>query len=272
MQFSLSIRFVLSALLLAPLGLAAPAATDDLAVRPVGDVLVKRLDTGTYCGQWDSVTTTYYILYLDQWGKDNASSGSACASLTSESGTSLGWKTNWTWSGGSGVKSYTNINAKTNLNKQLSAISSIKSTWNWSQSSSGSIVANIAYDLFTSSTSGGSNEYEIMIWLANYNAGPISYTYGSDGKPTPVASNISLAGKTWNLYYGSNGSNLVYSFLTSDGSTVTSFNGDINLFFKYLTSNRGLSTSQYLTTAQGGTEATEGTATLTSSAFSIVIT
>jgi len=96
------------------------------------------------------------------------------------------------------VKSYTNINANLGLNKRLSAISSIPSTWTWSQTAtSGSLVAAIAYDLFTSATSGGSNAYEIMIWLANYNAGPISYNYGSDGKPVAVASNLSLAGKTW---------------------------------------------------------------------------
>ena len=28
----------------------------------------------------------------------------------------------------------------------------------------------MAYDIFTSSTSGGKSEYEIMVWLANYNA------------------------------------------------------------------------------------------------------
>jgi xyloglucan-specific endo-beta-1,4-glucanase len=129
------------------------------------------------------------------------------------------------------VKTYTNINVNNGLNKKLSAIGSIQSSWSWSQSSSGTLVANIAYDLFTSATSGGSNAYEIMIWLANYNAGPISYTWGSDGKPVPVKSNVSLAGRTWNLYYGSNGANLVYSFLPTSG-TVTSFSGDLNLFLK----------------------------------------
>ncbi|KAF8906906.1 glycoside hydrolase family 12 protein [Mucidula mucida] len=247
---------IISAALLIPFISAAPPAE-----------LAKRQDTG----QWDSVNLDDYILYLDQWGKDNANSGQACASITSVSGSSVAWTTTWTWSGGSGVKSYTNINAKNNINKQLSAISSIKSTWAWSQSTSGSIVSNIAYDLFTSSSSGGSNEYEIMVWLDNQNAGPISYTYGSDGNPTPIVSNLSIAGKTWNLYYGSNGANLVYSFLTSDKSAVTNFSGDLFAFFKYLTTSQGLSTSQYLTTAQGGTEATSGSATLTSSAFSIVI-
>ena len=45
-----------------------------------------------------------------------------------------------------------------------------QSIWNWSYSYSGTIVANVAYDIFTSSSSGGTSEYEIMVWLANYNA------------------------------------------------------------------------------------------------------
>jgi xyloglucan-specific endo-beta-1,4-glucanase len=61
-------------------------------------------------------------------------------------------------------------------------------------------VADVAYDLFTSATAGGSNAYEIMIWMANYNAGPISYTYDASGKPTPVASNLSIGGKTWYVF------------------------------------------------------------------------
>ena len=61
----------------------------------------------------------------------------------------------------------------------------------------GSVVTNVAYDLFTSSSPNGKEENEIMIWLANYNAGPISSVYNSDGTPRPVASNVSLAGRTW---------------------------------------------------------------------------
>jgi xyloglucan-specific endo-beta-1,4-glucanase len=169
------------------------------------------------------------------------------------------------------VKSFSNIQLNQGLNKQLSAINSIQSTWKWSQTTSGSVVADVAYDLFTSNTAGGSNVNEIMIWLANIDAGPISATYGSNGQPTPVASNLSLAGQTWNLYFGSNGSNNVYSFLPASGSSITSFSGDINLFLKYLTANEGVSTSQYLITAQAGTEPTSGSATLTTSAYSMVI-
>ncbi|KAF8994059.1 glycoside hydrolase family 12 protein [Cyathus striatus] len=228
-------------------------------------------DTSSHCGQWDTVTAGQYSLLLDQWGKDGASSGSDCASLTSLSGTTIAWKSTWTWTGGNGVKSFTNIQLNSGLNKQLSAIKSIPATWKWSQSTSGTVVADVAYDLFTSTTVGGSNVNEIMIWLANFNAGPISSAYNSDGTPKAVASSISLAGHTWNLYTGSNGANNVYSFLPSNGASITSFSGDLNVFLKYLTSSQGVSTSQYLNTAQGGTEATSGSATLTNSAFSLVI-
>jgi len=229
----------------------------------------RRVDTSTHCGQFDSVVATPYTLFLDQWGAAGATSGSDCAHITSLSGNTIAWTTTWTWTGGNGVKSFTNINANNGLNKQLSAISSIQSTWVWSQSTS-SVVADVAYDMFTSTTSGGAAANEIMIWLANFNAGPISFVFNSAGQAVPIVSNLSLGGHTWNLYEGSNGANTVWSFLPTSG-TITSFSTDVNAFLKYLTTNRGLSSAQFLTTVQGGTEATSGSATLTSSQFSVVI-
>ncbi|KAJ7778277.1 glycoside hydrolase family 12 protein [Mycena metata] len=246
-------------LLLVPFVASAPT---DVAERATA------IDTSSHCGQFDSVVAGSYTLFLDQWGAAGASSGSDCANFVSLTGTTVSWKTVWTWTSGSstGVKSFTNINLNTNLNKQLSAIST---TWTWSQSTS-SVVADVAYDIFTSNTAAGAAVNEIMVWLANFNAGPISATFNSAGQPVPVVSNLSLNGHTWNLFFGSNGSNNVYSFLPTSG-TITSFSGDINLFLKYLTTNRGVSTAQFLTTVQGGTEATSGAATLTTSAFSVVI-
>lgn len=233
--------------------------------------LQRRLDTSTHCGQYDSVNTGIYTLYLNQWGKNGATSGQSCAAVTSTSGNNVAWTTSWTWSGGDGVKSYTNINVNNGLNVKLSAINSIKSSWAWSQTTSGTVTANVAYDLFTSSSAGGKNEYEIMIWLDNINAKPISYNYDATGAAIAKVKSLSIAGYKWDLYYGNNGSNYVYSFLTSDKSAVKSFSGDLNDFFDYLTSKQGLGTSQYLITAQGGTEATQGSATLKSSTFSLVI-
>lgn len=228
------------------------------------------IDTSSHCGQWDTVTAGQYEMFLDQWGISGAS-GSQCANLISLSGSTISWKTTWSWSGGSGgVKSFTNIQLNQGINKQLSAISSMPTTWQWSQSSSGTVVADIAYDLFTSNSPGGSNVNEIMIWLANYNAGPISSSYSSSGQPVPVASGISLAGHTWNLYSGSNGANNVFSFLPTSG-TITNFSGDVKAFLNYLVQNEGVSSSQYLVTAQAGTEATSGSATLTTTAYSLAI-
>ncbi|GJE92459.1 glycoside hydrolase family 12 protein [Phanerochaete sordida] len=252
-------------LVLAPLlslALAAPAPAE-LESRAT-------IDTSSHCGQWDTVTASQYEMFLDQWGISGAT-GSQCANLISLSGSTISWKTTWSWSGGSGgVKSFTNIQLNQGINQQLSAITSMPSTWQWSQSSTGTVVADVAYDLFTSNTAGGSNVNEIMIWLANFNAGPISSTYGSDGQPTPVASGISLAGHTWNLYSGSNGANNVFSFLPTSG-TITSFSGDIKTFLNYLVQHEGVSNSQYLVTAQAGTEPTSGSATLTTTAYSLVI-
>lgn len=184
-------------------------------------------------------------------------------------GNTVSWFTTWTWTGGLDVKSFSNI--KVTSGKQLSTITSIASTWKWSQSSSGPFVADVAYDLFTSSTPTGNNEHEVMVWIANLNYGPISYKYSACGKAVAIAKQIEIGNRAWNLYEGNNGENIVWSFLPADGAAITSFKGDINLFLKYLTSQGYVPSSQYLKTVQGGTEAISGTATFTTSAYSIEV-
>jgi len=73
----------------------------------------------------------------------------------------------------------------------------LQSYWYWSQDGTGEVVADVAYDLFTSYSPGGSNVNEIMIWMANINAGPISAVYNAEGHAVPIATGISLAGQTW---------------------------------------------------------------------------
>jgi xyloglucan-specific endo-beta-1,4-glucanase len=120
------------------------------------------------------------------------------------------------------------------------------------------------FTVFSSSTANGTSEYEIMIWLAALGgAGPISST----GSPV---SNATIAGVSWNLYCGPNGAMTVYSFVAA--SEVTSFSGDLKLFFTYLATNYNYSTSQYLTSIGAGTEPFTGTsAVLSVSAYSVVI-
>jgi xyloglucan-specific endo-beta-1,4-glucanase len=108
------------------------------------------------------------------------------------------------------------------------------------------IVADVAYDLFTSSSASGSNEYEIMIWLAALGgAGPISST-GS------AIATVTINSVSWNLYKGPNGSTTVYSFVAS--SQATSYSGDLMNFFKYLESSQAFPSSQYLLSIGAGTE------------------
>jgi xyloglucan-specific endo-beta-1,4-glucanase len=126
------------------------------------------------------------------------------------------------------------------------------------------MVADVAYDLFTSSTATGSSEYEIMVWLAALGgAGPIS----SSGSPVATPT---IAGVSWKLYDGYNGNMHVFSFVAS--SQVTSFSGNLKDFLTYLSSNYGLSTSQYLTSLGAGTEPFVGSnAVLTTTAYSVAI-
>jgi xyloglucan-specific endo-beta-1,4-glucanase len=134
-------------------------------------------------------------------------------------------------------------------------------TWRFSYTGD-SVIANVAYDLFTSSTASGDAEYEVMIWLAALGgAGPISST----GSPvaTPTVGDIG-----WKLYDGYNGNMHVYSFVAA--SQQSDFQGDLKDFITYLVSDHGMPSSQYLQSVGAGTEPFTGSnAVLTVSAYSL---
>lgn len=159
------------------------------------------------------------------------------------------------------MKSYANVVTKTNP-VQISKIKSLATKWTWVQSGS-NVVADVAYDIFTSSTAGGKNEFEIMVWLAALGgAGPISAT----GKPIAT---VTVAGHSWKLWYGSNGVNEVYSF-TPNGANVASFSGDLMDFFAYLIKSQGFKDSQYLISVGAGTEPFTGSNAKLTSSYSLV--
>ena len=101
---------------LVPLALSSPAP--NITAR-------QSIDTSSHCGQWDTVTAGPYSLLLDQWGKSGATSGQQCSQLISLGGTTISWKTAWSWTGGNGVKSFSNIQLNQGINKQLKNIKSI---------------------------------------------------------------------------------------------------------------------------------------------------
>lgn len=130
--------------------------------------------------------------------------------------------------------------------------------------SGSNVIADVSYDIFTSYSPGGSSAYEIMIWLAAIGgAGPISST-GS-----PIAT-VTIAGISWDLFKGPNGSTTVFSFVAH--GEQTSFNADVLDFFKYLIQSQGLPSSQYVSGVAAGTEPFSGSnAQLTTGEYVITI-
>lgn len=202
------------------------------------------------CGQWDSVETGAYTIYQDLWNEASGT-GSQCTTVDSVTDDGvLAWSTSWSWTGNSSqVKSFANTVTDTSI-VTLADISAIPSVWSWSYTGT-DIVADVAYDLFTSSSATGSDEYEIMIWLdALGGAGPISSTGSAVATPE-------IAGSTWDLYSGPNGDTTVFSFVAT--AAVSDFDGDLLDFLSYLVENEGMSDSQYLLSIGAGSEPFTGT-------------
>ncbi|KAH6644527.1 concanavalin A-like lectin/glucanase domain-containing protein [Boeremia exigua] len=234
------------------------ASTAAFAVAAPASVVSKRAD---YCGQWDNQIQGPYTIYNNLWGRDAATSGSQCTGVDGLSGSTLKWHTKWSWAGGAGhVKSYANVVTKISQ-KSLSSIKSLRSVWTWSYSGS-NLIANVSYDLFTGKTATGTQEYEVMIWMAALGgAGPISTT----GKPIATPT---IGGKQYNLYKGPNGQMTVFSFVAV--SQIKSFNGDLNEFLVYLRNSQGLPSTQILQSVGAGTEPFSGSnAVMTTTAFSM---
>ena len=108
-------------LLVAATASAAPAALNILSDRATQQ-----------CGQYQSQVQGAYTLSTNGWGW-TAGTGSQCSEINSVSGNTIAWDTTYSWSGGpTSVKSYTNIQANTYTRKQLSAYTSLPTTWKWS--------------------------------------------------------------------------------------------------------------------------------------------
>ncbi|APA07889.1 hypothetical protein SS1G_00501 [Sclerotinia sclerotiorum 1980 UF-70] len=214
----------------------------------------------TKCGQWDTFQTGTYTIYQNLWNITGFT-GSQCTTLTSDTSNTLVWSTAWSWAGGSSqVKSYANVGL-TMSPKEVSTIKKIPTTWKWSYTGS-NLVADVSYDLFSSAKGTGAADFEIMIWVAALGgAGPISAT----GKPVAT---VTIAGVSWKLYTGLNGSTTVHSFVAA--SSVTNFSGDLKEFLTYLVTYQKYPATQLLTTIQAGTEPFTGSkAVFSTSAYSV---
>lgn len=195
--------------------------------------------TWSSSNQWASWTNGGYTIYNNVWG-----SGASTQSIWANN------YSNWgVWAqhpDTEGVKSYPNVTKS--IGKSLSSINTLRSSFNVTPPSSGSYATT--YDIWTNGST-----YEIMLWM-NYNGSvnPISYNWDSTGQPVPVISNVSVGGHTWNVYQGTNGSNIVYSFVrTSDTNSGTV---DILAILNWININGWFNGTQTVNTVQFGFEIT----------------
>ncbi|WP_229399535.1 GH12 family glycosyl hydrolase domain-containing protein [Micromonospora okii] len=152
---------------------------------------------------------------------------------------------------------YTNCSPGTNLPVQVSQISSAPGSINYRYVSGATY--NASYDIWLdpSPKRDGVNQMEIMIWLNRQ--GPIQPI----GSPVGTAT---VAGRTWEVWRGSNGANNVISYLAP--SAIPSLSFDV-LDFINDTRNRGaITNSWYLTSIQAGFEPWQGGAGLAVTSFS----
>ncbi|MEV6302203.1 cellulose binding domain-containing protein [Actinoplanes sp. NPDC051861] len=169
-------------------------------------------------GQWANWTNNGYILYNNIWG-----SGAGTQTIWARSGTNWGVVANHPRT--SGVKSYPNT-GKT-LNRTLSSLNSLTSSFNVSVPSSGDY--STTYDIWANN-----HAYEVMIWTNQAGAvGPIAESYDANGA-VPNVRNLSVGGHTWNVYRGSNGANAVFSFIRTNTSSGTI---DIRAVLNWLRTN-----------------------------------
>lgn len=234
-------------------------------------ILASSLFTGALAqtlltGQYSCASAGNYELCQNLWG-ESAGTGGQNSTLVSASGSSISWKTSWTWANGpNNVKSYANVESNNVKGVQLSSIQSVPTSWSWEyEYSSSGIRADVSYDIWLGTTSNGApassaSSYEIMIWLSGLG--------GIQPIGSQITSGTQIGGHSWNLWSGPNQNWHVYSFVSASGN-INDFSSDLNDFFKWLEENEGVASSQYLQAIQSGTEAFTGSANLVISSYSV---
>ncbi|KDN46398.1 hypothetical protein RSAG8_04342, partial [Rhizoctonia solani AG-8 WAC10335] len=184
-------------------------------------------------GQWDYEDIgegNQYRLYnnLHGLGQPGTTGSQSTQALSYKEPATIGWKTQYTWSGNPGnVKSYANaaLQQGQDTRKKLSAINSIPTSWTWGYNAAPStLVADVSYDLWLSNdpksgTASPSSTFEIMIWLSNRKAGPA-------GSQIATAN---IGGLGWKLFKGKVGTWEVYSFVAN--SELHNYHADLKHFF-----------------------------------------
>ena len=145
----------------------------------------------------------------------------------------------------------------------VSALTAGKVTTSWSTTQTGSGAYDVAYDIWynqTPTTTGQPNGTEMMVWL-NHN-GSVQ-PFGSE-----VASNVSIGGHTYNIWYGTQSSWDTVSYEMTSGTTSVS-NLDVGTLTQDMVSRGYTQSSWYLIDVEAGFELWQGGAGLATNSFSV---
>lgn len=160
--------------------------------------------------QFGSWSNGGYTLNNDVWG-----GGAGPQTIWANSYSTWGVWTNQPNT--NGVKSYPH--AQKDIYRQLSSLQSVTSSFDVSVPGNG--VYNTSYDIWCNG-----NSYEIMLWM---NRAGGAWPLGSQ------QTTVWVGGYSWAVYSGSNGSNVVYSFVNQGSNTSGSV--DILAVLNWLKNN-----------------------------------
>ncbi|PRX99795.1 GH12 family glycosyl hydrolase domain-containing protein [Allonocardiopsis opalescens] len=249
---------------LAPLVAAAVLALITTAPQPAAADPIQAAQV--LCGQYDSLRVDggRYIVQNNVWG----ASTRQCIDVNGTSFTVTVAEHNNSTSGApAGYPSiyagchYRNCTTNSGMPRQVSSMNTVTSSWSTSAPSSG--VYNVAYDLWYDAdpNAPAQNDAELMIWLRHQgDIQPIGQR---------VASNVQVAGASWDIWQGNIGWNVISFIRTSPTNSVSNLN--LRAFTDEAVRRGAVQRSWYLTSIQAGFEPWRGGAGLATHSFSTTV-
>jgi chitodextrinase len=214
------------------------------------------------CGKWDTVDINgkEYVAQNNVWGADTAQcidvNGTGFRVTRSDHNNTGGMPASYP----SIYKGchWEDCTLSSGLPVQVSGMGTATSSWSVSTVSSG--AWNVAYDLWykTNSTPGTPDGTELMIWLDSRG--------GVQPAGSVVASNVSIAGATWDVWRAQMDWNYIAYKRTSPTSSVTSL--DLRAFTMDAVSRGAIQQSWYFMGVEAGFEIWQGGTGLTTNSFS----
>ncbi|KAK1946220.1 putative xyloglucan-specific endo-beta-1 [Phytophthora citrophthora] len=217
-----------------------------------------------FCGPTAFKVVGDYIVSNN--GQTNVENGGQCTEVIGNTSTAVSWKTSFNWPGDAWMaKSFANAALKLEP-KQLSTITSIPTTiqYEYTHMDNDNVIANVMYDLSTSSSANGYTEYELMVWLETLGGvSPLT----SSGKPIKT---VTIGSVEFDLYQGMDEKIKVFSYVAK--KTAKSFTTDLKQFFNELPAANNIPLTQYLQKVKAGTKVFQGeTGKLEVSTYSVQV-